>query len=210
MGNKNHLKSINDQNFAHFMRVTTKAFTVIPFMLLSTFLLPCSCNLNVANLFSNSQTFQSLLESSFEIFINQECLLWYSFIFDDWLNSSIIFLLLCSIFDNLRFIFNIFLLLINLCWLLLFTLRWIDSDYVVISRVTIMLILSYFKISLKRKFFVSKLPLSIPLERALLKSGFLSGICSSFESSLGCKYKIDSYLSSIFLLFVFRRLKSGS
>ena len=28
LGNKNHLKNINDQNFAHFMGVTTKAFTV--------------------------------------------------------------------------------------------------------------------------------------------------------------------------------------
>ena len=28
MGNKNHLKNINDQNLAHFMRVSTKAFTV--------------------------------------------------------------------------------------------------------------------------------------------------------------------------------------
>ena len=35
LGNTNHLKNINDQNFSHFMRglrqrgVTTKAFTVI-------------------------------------------------------------------------------------------------------------------------------------------------------------------------------------
>ena len=32
LGNKIHLKNINDQNFVHFVRgVTTKAFTVISF-----------------------------------------------------------------------------------------------------------------------------------------------------------------------------------